>query len=282
MHPDDLGRVIGRAGRTAKALRTLVSALADGRRVRVDVVDTDVADRAVASDRSPRRRSSASAGSPRRTASRARSSSSCSPTTPTAASRRARVHAAGARASRRGTASASSSPSCAGTTAIPSASSRASPTAPRPRASSRRSSGSTRTRTRPAEDDAWYDHQLVGLDVVRDGVRVGAVARVDHLPAQDLLVVKTGRRRGAGAVRARPSCPRSTSRPRVVVVTPPAGLFEELPDEDPEPTPPARRSPSRVRRRRRGEDARRRGREPAEASDAGRPVDAAASTPRRR
>ncbi len=41
VHPDDLGRVIGRAGRTAKALRTLVSALADGRSVRVDVVDTD-------------------------------------------------------------------------------------------------------------------------------------------------------------------------------------------------------------------------------------------------
>ena len=41
VHPDDLGRVIGRAGRTAKALRTLVNALADGRMVRVDVVDTD-------------------------------------------------------------------------------------------------------------------------------------------------------------------------------------------------------------------------------------------------
>ena len=41
VHPDDLGRVIGRSGRTAKALRTLVTALADGRRVRVDVVDTD-------------------------------------------------------------------------------------------------------------------------------------------------------------------------------------------------------------------------------------------------
>ena len=40
VHPDDLGRVIGRNGRTAKALRTLVSALADGGRVRVDVVDS--------------------------------------------------------------------------------------------------------------------------------------------------------------------------------------------------------------------------------------------------
>ena len=37
--PDDRGRVIGRGGRTAKALRTLVSALADGTRVRVDVAD---------------------------------------------------------------------------------------------------------------------------------------------------------------------------------------------------------------------------------------------------
>jgi len=43
VHPEDLGRVIGRSGRTAKALRTLVTALADGRRVRVDVVGTDAA-----------------------------------------------------------------------------------------------------------------------------------------------------------------------------------------------------------------------------------------------
>lgn len=41
VHPDDLGRVIGRSGRTAKALRTLVTALAEGKRIRVDVVDTD-------------------------------------------------------------------------------------------------------------------------------------------------------------------------------------------------------------------------------------------------
>ena len=41
VNPEDLGRVIGRSGRTAKALRTLVTAIADGKRVRVDVVDTD-------------------------------------------------------------------------------------------------------------------------------------------------------------------------------------------------------------------------------------------------
>ena len=41
VHPDDLGRVIGRQGLTAKALRTVINALAGGRKVRVDVVDTD-------------------------------------------------------------------------------------------------------------------------------------------------------------------------------------------------------------------------------------------------
>jgi predicted RNA-binding protein YlqC (UPF0109 family) len=41
VHPEDLGKVIGRAGRTAKALRTVIGALAPGRGVRVDVLDVD-------------------------------------------------------------------------------------------------------------------------------------------------------------------------------------------------------------------------------------------------
>ncbi|GAA4816340.1 RNA-binding protein [Tomitella cavernea] len=40
VHPDDLGKVIGRGGRTATALRTVVSSVG-GRGIRVDVVDTD-------------------------------------------------------------------------------------------------------------------------------------------------------------------------------------------------------------------------------------------------
>ena len=40
VHPDDLGKVIGRGGRTATALRTLVTGIG-GRGIRVDVVDTD-------------------------------------------------------------------------------------------------------------------------------------------------------------------------------------------------------------------------------------------------
>ncbi|MFE4461694.1 RNA-binding protein, partial [Nocardia tengchongensis] len=40
VHPDDLGKVIGRGGRTATALRTLVAGIG-GKGIRVDVVDTD-------------------------------------------------------------------------------------------------------------------------------------------------------------------------------------------------------------------------------------------------
>jgi predicted RNA-binding protein YlqC (UPF0109 family) len=40
--PKRVGRGIGgKGGKTATALRTIVNALADGKRIRVDVVDTD-------------------------------------------------------------------------------------------------------------------------------------------------------------------------------------------------------------------------------------------------
>jgi predicted RNA-binding protein YlqC (UPF0109 family) len=39
VHPEDLGTVIGRGGRTAKALRQVVQSIG-GRAVRVDIVDT--------------------------------------------------------------------------------------------------------------------------------------------------------------------------------------------------------------------------------------------------
>ena len=39
VHPDDLGKVIGRGGRTARALRTVISSLAGGRHVRIDLLE---------------------------------------------------------------------------------------------------------------------------------------------------------------------------------------------------------------------------------------------------
>jgi 16S rRNA processing protein RimM len=86
----------------------------------------------------------------------------------------------------------------------------------------------------PAEPDAWYDHQLVGLDVVRDGRTVGVIERLEHLPAQDLLVVKVEDREVLVPF-VRAIVPEVDVEGHRVVVTPPEGLFEEPPaDEQPE------------------------------------------------
>lgn len=82
----------------------------------------------------------------------------------------------------------------------------------------------------PQEEDAWYDHQLVGLDVVRAGEIVGTVARVEHLPAQDLIVVTTP----AGEVLVpfvKAIVTSVDTAARTVTVDPPLGLFEELPED---------------------------------------------------
>ncbi len=41
VHPDDLGKVIGRGGRTATALRTVISAVGGKGSARVDFIDVD-------------------------------------------------------------------------------------------------------------------------------------------------------------------------------------------------------------------------------------------------
>lgn len=80
------------------------------------------------------------------------------------------------------------------------------------------------------ESDAWYDHQLVGLAVLRDGERIGEVTHVDHLPAQDLLIVKSrGREVMVPFVSA--IVPEVDIEAGTLTVTPPPGLFEELPEE---------------------------------------------------
>ena len=88
------------------------------------------------------------------------------------------------------------------------------------------------TETPSAEDDAWFDHQLVGLDVVRDGASVGRVIRVDHMPAQDLLIVRTPGDDEVLVPFVKAIVPEVDIAGGRLVVTPPAGLFEELPGDD--------------------------------------------------
>lgn len=41
VNPEDMGRVIGKSGRTATALRTVMNALSDKGNVRIDILDVD-------------------------------------------------------------------------------------------------------------------------------------------------------------------------------------------------------------------------------------------------
>ncbi len=41
VNPDDVGRVIGRGGRTATALRTVIRSLTSEKDIRIDFVDSD-------------------------------------------------------------------------------------------------------------------------------------------------------------------------------------------------------------------------------------------------
>lgn len=82
----------------------------------------------------------------------------------------------------------------------------------------------------PDEPDAWYDFQLVGLRAMRDGVEVGTIVRVEHFPAQDLLVVQVGEREVlvpfVSAI-----VPAVDIAAGTVTITPPTGLFEDLSDD---------------------------------------------------
>lgn len=80
------------------------------------------------------------------------------------------------------------------------------------------------------EDDAWYDHQLVGLDVVRDGAVIGRVVRLEHMPAQDLLIVKVDDREVMVPF-VTAIVPEVNIAEGRVIVTPPSGLFEETDDD---------------------------------------------------
>jgi len=84
--------------------------------------------------------------------------------------------------------------------------------------------------TRPTEKDAWFDHELVGLSVLREGVSVGTISRLEHFPAQDLLVVETPQGEVllpfVGAF-----VPQVDVEGGNVTITPPGGLFEALTED---------------------------------------------------
>ena len=82
------------------------------------------------------------------------------------------------------------------------------------------------------EEDAWFDHQLVGLKVLRDGAEVGTITQVEHFPAQDLLTVRTT----TGDVLVpfvKAIVTAVDIEAGTMTVNPPLGLFEEVDDDEP-------------------------------------------------
>jgi 16S rRNA processing protein RimM len=84
----------------------------------------------------------------------------------------------------------------------------------------------------PADEDEWYDHQLVGLDVVRtDGSAVGEVREVLHLPMQDLLAITRTDGTEVLVPFVEAMVPEVDVAANRLVVDPPPGLLEPVAED---------------------------------------------------
>ncbi|MEU2611790.1 ribosome maturation factor RimM [Micromonospora sp. NPDC007271] len=79
----------------------------------------------------------------------------------------------------------------------------------------------------PEDPEEFHDHQLVGLAVVTPaGERLGEVARIDHAPASDLLVLRRPEGRTALIPFVKAIVPEVDLAGGRVVVDPPGGLLD--------------------------------------------------------
>nr|WP_202538907.1 ribosome maturation factor RimM [Streptomyces sp. SID8379] len=80
----------------------------------------------------------------------------------------------------------------------------------------------------PEDEDEFYDHQLMDLDVVTaDGVEVGRITEISHLPSQDLFIVE----RPDGSEVMIPFVEEIVSEidleEQKAIITPPPGLIDD-------------------------------------------------------
>ncbi|SCF32361.1 16S rRNA processing protein RimM [Micromonospora viridifaciens] len=81
--------------------------------------------------------------------------------------------------------------------------------------------------TPPEDPEEFHDHQLIGLAVVTPaGERLGEVARIDHAPASDLLVLRRPEGRTALIPFVKAIVPEVDLAGGRVVVDPPGGLLD--------------------------------------------------------
>jgi 16S rRNA processing protein RimM len=93
------------------------------------------------------------------------------------------------------------------------------------------------------DDEGWYEHELVGLDVRVGADVVGKVSGLHTLPVQDLLVVTTNDGKEVLIPFVEQIVPEVNVGEKYVLVTPPPGLFEVNTDEAPDQKSPDQESP---------------------------------------
>ncbi|MFL6101632.1 MAG: ribosome maturation factor RimM [Actinomycetales bacterium] len=80
----------------------------------------------------------------------------------------------------------------------------------------------------PDRSDEWYDHELVGLSAVDPGgTSLGTVVRLEHRPAQDLLVVRTPEAAEVLVPFVSALVPEVDVKAGRIVIDPPGGLFDD-------------------------------------------------------
>lgn len=82
------------------------------------------------------------------------------------------------------------------------------------------------------DDDAWYEHDLVGLRAIVDGVQVGEVVALQTGTAQDLLTIRA---KGGAEILVpfvEQIVPEIDVEGGTMTLTPPPGLLELSQDED--------------------------------------------------
>src|SRR6476660_2379928 len=92
------------------------------------------------------------------------------------------------------------------------------------------------------DDEGWYEHELVGLDVRVGDAVVGKVSGLHAMPVQDLLVVTDQAGKEVLIPFVEQIVPEVNVAEKYVLVTPPPGLFEVNTDEAPEAQNPAAQS----------------------------------------
>jgi 16S rRNA processing protein RimM len=85
------------------------------------------------------------------------------------------------------------------------------------------------------DDEGWYEHELVGLEVRVGNDVVGEVSALHTLPVQDLIVVTSNEGKEILVPFVEQIVPEVNVGEGFILVTPPAGLFEVNADEDAKP-----------------------------------------------